>query len=48
MCFVGFSEDIKIMSLHRINWLVFTAELESVHCAVRAESLNIIRVIVTP
>jgi hypothetical protein len=36
-----------IISLYRINWLVFTTE-ECVYCAVRTESLNIIPVNISP
>jgi hypothetical protein len=41
MCFVSIWEETAIISLYNINWLVFTAEMESVYCAVRNEILNI-------
>jgi hypothetical protein len=33
-----------IISLYSINWLVFTTETKCVYCAVRAETLNILKV----
>ena len=43
MCFVRISEQTAITSTtYSINWLVFTTE--SVYCAVRTGSLNIIQV----
>jgi len=39
------SEQTAIISLYNINWLVFITETGSVYCAVRAGSLNIIRII---
>ena len=44
MCFIGILEQTAIISLHGINWSIFVTEKESVYCAVRAESLNIIQV----
>jgi hypothetical protein len=44
MCFVWISEQTAIISLYNINRLVFITETESVYCAVRTESLNIIQV----
>jgi hypothetical protein len=38
------SDQTAIMSLERINWLVFVTERERVYCAVRAEYLNMIQV----
>jgi hypothetical protein len=38
-CFVWISEQIAIISLHNINWLVFIPKTESVYCAVRTGSL---------
>jgi hypothetical protein len=35
MCFVWISEQTAIISLYRINWLVFITETECVYCAVR-------------
>ena len=43
MCFVWISEQVVIISLHKINWLVFITETDSVYCAVRTESLYIIQ-----
>jgi len=40
MCFAWISEQTAVISLHRINWLVFITEAESVYCAVRTGSLN--------
>jgi hypothetical protein len=42
-CFVWISEQTAIISLYNINWLAFITE-ESVNCAVRTGSLNIIPV----
>ena len=42
MCFVWIWEQTAIISLYSINWLVCIAETESVYCAVRTGSLNII------
>jgi hypothetical protein len=42
-CFVWVSEQTAIVSLHSINWLVFTTEAECVYCAVRTESLKVIQ-----
>jgi hypothetical protein len=39
MCFVRISEQIAIISLYSINWLIFIIEVESVYSAVRTESL---------
>jgi hypothetical protein len=41
MCFVWISEQIAIISLYSINWLVFITETECVYCPVRAGSLNV-------
>jgi hypothetical protein len=43
MCQLWIWEQIAIISLYSINWLVCIAETESVYCAVRTESLNIIQ-----
>jgi len=45
MCFVWIWEQTAIISLHKINWLVFIIETECVYCAVRTEYLNVIWVI---
>ena len=45
MCFVWISEKAAIISFYSVNWLVFIIETECVYCAVRAEYLNIIRLI---
>jgi hypothetical protein len=42
MCFVWISEQIAIISLYSMNWLVFITETVCVYCAVRTESLYII------
>jgi len=42
MCFVWISEQIAIISLYNINWLIFITETESIYCAVRTGSLYII------
>ena len=39
MCFVWISEQTAIISLHKINWLVFITETECVYSAVRTGSL---------
>ena len=39
-CFVWISEQTAIIYWHRINWLVFITDPESVHCAVRTGSLD--------
>jgi len=39
MCFAWISEPTAIIALYSINWLVFTAEMECVYCAVRTGSL---------
>ena len=44
MCFVWIWEQTAIISLYSTNWLVFICETESVYCAVRTDSLNIIDV----
>jgi hypothetical protein len=44
MCFVWISEQTAIISLDSINCLVSITETESVHWAVRTESLTPIRV----
>ena len=45
MCFVWISEQTAIISLHNIiNWLVCITETESVYCAIRTETLNVIEV----
>jgi hypothetical protein len=43
MCFVWISEQTAIISLYNINWLVCITETECVYCAVRTETLSIIR-----
>ena len=47
MCFVWIWEQTAIISLYSINWLVFITETESVYCAVWAECLNIIVVVIS-
>jgi hypothetical protein len=42
--FVWISEQTAIISLHSINWPVFTAQMECVYCMVRAESLNAVQI----
>ena len=44
MCFVWIWEQTAIISLYKINWLVFMTETECVYCAVRTESLYLIQV----
>ena len=44
MCFVWISEQTAIISLYSINWLGCITETESVYCAVRTQTLNIIQV----
>jgi hypothetical protein len=39
MCFVWLAEQTVTFALYIINGLVFVTEVESVYCAVRAESL---------
>jgi len=39
LCFARISEQTAIISLYRINWLVFITEAETVSCAVRSGSL---------
>jgi hypothetical protein len=39
VCFVWFWEQIAIISLYSINWLVFITETEFVYCEVRTGSL---------
>ena len=46
MCFVRIWQQTAIISLYKINWLVFISEMESVYCAVRTEYLTIIHVTV--
>ena len=43
MCFVWIWEQIAIISLYSINWVVFVTETEIVYCAVRNGFLYIIR-----
>ena len=43
MCFVWIWEQTAIISQYSNNWLVFITETESVYCAVRTGSLNVIR-----
>ena len=38
-CFVWISEQTATFALYIINWLVFITVVESVYCAVRADSL---------
>ena len=35
MCFVWISEQTAILSLYKINWLVFITEMKSIYCVVR-------------
>jgi len=44
ICFVWISKQTAIISLYSVNWLVLTTEMVCVHCAVRSESLNTIKV----
>jgi hypothetical protein len=44
MCFVQISQERAIISLYIINRLVFITEKESIYCAVRTGSLNVIQV----
>jgi hypothetical protein len=44
LSFMWISEQTAIISLNNINWLVFTREAESVHCAVRAGSSTILQI----
>jgi len=48
MYFVWIWEQTTIVSLYKINWLVFITETEIVYCAVRTESLYIILFIYYP
>jgi len=41
MCFVWIWEQIAIISLYSINWLVCITETECVYCAVRTELLTL-------
>ena len=43
MRFVWISEQTAVISLYIFNLLVFITETESVYCAVRSKSLNIIQ-----
>ena len=45
MCLLWIWEQTAIISLYRINWLVFITETECVYSAVRTGSLNIVQVI---
>ena len=47
MCFVWISEQTAIISLYNINWLVCITDRESVYCAVRTGSSDIIQVILS-
>ena len=51
-CIYVFCMDLRtnseISSLYIINWMVFITETESVYCAVRAVSLNVIQVTFGP
>ena len=42
MCFICISEQAAIISVFTINRLVFITKRESVYCAVRTESINIL------
>jgi hypothetical protein len=46
MCVLYGCEEKQGFSLYGINLLVFVTEMESVYCAVRAETLNVIQVCV--
>jgi hypothetical protein len=48
VCFVWISEQIAIISLFNINWLVFITETVCVYCAVRTECLHIIQIPLKP
>jgi len=39
LCLAWISEQTAIISLCRINWLIFVTEAESVYCAIRTGSL---------
>ena len=39
-CFVFIWEQTATCATYSIKWLVFIAEMKSVYCAVRTESLN--------
>jgi len=51
-CIYVFCKDLRtnseIISLYVINWMDFITETESVYCAVRAVSLNVIQVTFVP
>ena len=40
MCFVRISEETVTFALYTVNRLVFVTEVDSVYCAVRAESFR--------
>jgi hypothetical protein len=40
MCFLCFSEQKAVTSLHNINWLVFITETEFVHCTVQTYKIQ--------
>jgi len=42
MCFVRLSQGTSVISLYRINWLVFLMEAHCVHCEVRTKTLFVI------
>jgi len=44
MCFIWISEQIVIICIQNINWLVCILKTEHVYCAVRTESLQAIPV----
>jgi hypothetical protein len=44
MCLVWISEKRAIISLYSVNWLVFITDTKCVYCAVRAGTLNILKV----
>jgi hypothetical protein len=48
MCFVWIWEQSAIISLYSINWLVCITDMESVYCAVRSGSLNIVQAEFSP
>jgi hypothetical protein len=43
MCVLYGCEEKQGLSLYGINLLVFVTEMESVYCAVRTETLNVIQ-----
>jgi hypothetical protein len=45
MCSMWICKQATIVSLYSINCLVFIAKYESVFCAIRTESLNIVRLV---